>query len=341
MPGRRQIPLLAAPAVSAALLLGACGGDGGVGDVAACGSDPGEDAVQVTFRMITPPRDPITADEAERTVEVLCERAEALNAEAVIERSSEFELEVLLSGEGAARAAELIGAPAKLGFYDWELALIPDPNAPPDRRFETPFPGPYEAVRLASGLPPDCAEERCTVPGPTSYLFDLASKELIDGPSLAVEGLLDGRLQGEEPGGFELLSVRVGTIVLRERDSDAYWVLRDRPVVTADQIADPEVTTDPATGQPAVLVHFTDEGKLAFRRLTRKIAERATPPSVFGVALDLELIALPDVDPVGDRTGRDPEDGFVITGDFTEQQAGELASFLEIGSPPVGLAPIG
>lgn len=337
MPRLRPSAALAALVCAAALLLGACGEDG-PGALAACGSEAEGGAERVVFRMISPFRDPITADEVERTTGILCERAEALGAEAVVTRPSELELEVLLSGAGAAEAARTIGVPAQLGFYDWGLTVIPDPNAPPERRLETPFPGPYEAVRLASGLPPDCAEERCTVPGPTSYLFDLRSKELIDGPSLAVEGLLEGRLQGEEPRGFELLSVRVGTIVVRESE-DAYWVLRDRPSVRASEITDPEVRTDPESGRPAIHVGFTEEGQVAFRRMTRKIAGREISPSLFAVTLDLDLVELSRVDPVADRKGRDPSGGYLIRGDFTAEQAERLVRFLEIGIPPVGLAP--
>lgn len=332
----RQLSAFAALACALSLLLVACADDG-PDAVAACGSEADDGAERLVLRMISPFRNPITSDEVDRTIEILCERAETLDAEAVVSRPSELELEVLLSGEGAAEAADVIGAPAKLNFYDWELTLIPDPNAPRDARLETPFPAAYEAIRLASGIPPDCVEERCTVPGPTSYLFDLRSKELLDGPSLAVEGLLEGRLQGEEPRGFELLSVRVGTIALRE-DDDAYWVLRDRPSVYSSEITDPEVRADPRTGRPAVHVDFTEEGEVAFRRMTRKIAKRDAPPSVFAVAFDLDLIELVPVDPVGDRKGRDPSDGFLVTGDFSLAEAEELVEFLEIGSPPVGLA---
>lgn len=333
----RSLSAAAALASAVVVLLAACGDD--TADFAACGSEAGDDAESIVLRMITPARERITDDQVDRTTQIICERAEVMDAEAVVTRSSEFELQVQLSGPGAAEARRQIGAPSQIGLYDWALMVIPDPDAPPDARLTTPFAEPYNAVRLASGLPPDCAEEKCTVPGATSYLFDLRTKQLIDGPSLAVEGLLEGRLQGEE-GSFELLSVRVGQIVLRERGSDEYWVLRDRPSVSASQITEPEVTVDPDTGEPAVLIRFTEDGALAFERMTRKIAERDTPPSVFGVALDLELLELSEVDPVADRKGRDPEQGLVITGGFTEQEAERLVSFLEIGNPPVGLAPV-
>jgi hypothetical protein len=58
------------------------------------------------------------------------------------------------------------------------------------------------------------------------------------------------------------------------------------------------------------------------------------------VALDLELLQLSEVDPVADRKGRDAAQGLIVTGGFSEEAANRLVSFLEIGNPPIGLAPV-
>lgn len=343
----RSLTCLLAAALGCGLLLTACGDKLGE-DVAACGSSAEDGAYEVVYRMISPGNGAVPGDELERTAEIICERAQALGNEAVVERKDEHELRVSLSGEGAAQAAQAITVPTQVAFYDWAANLIPDPDAPVEKRLEAPFPDLYPAVRLASGLPPDCVDERCTLPGAVSYLFDLESKQLVAGPSLAVENLIENRLEGEEPGGYELRAVRVGQIVVQEQGTGDAFVLRDRPGVRPEQIDDARVVTDPGSGRPAVAVEFTEAGQVAFERMTRRIVLRAkADPSLatpaarqYAVALDLELLERPVVDGEAHPKGLDASDGAVLTGDFSTEEAEQLAEFLRIGVLPVGLVPV-
>ncbi len=61
-----------------------------------------------------------------------------------------------------------------------------------------------------------------------------------------------------------------------------YFVLRDRPELSGDQISNPKQSLDPTSNQPNVTFDFTDEGQQAFQEVTRRIAQRGAakaPPT--------------------------------------------------------------
>src|SRR6185369_2593204 len=89
-------------------------------------------------------------------------------------------------------ATEQIGATAQLELYDFEKNIVvpPNSNAPKHPTTETDpnladfeFPNLYEAVKFASTRKPECPENACTTNGPTFYLFDKNSHELLAGPA--------------------------------------------------------------------------------------------------------------------------------------------------------------
>ena len=66
-----------------------------------------------------------------------------------------------------------------------------------------------------------------------------------------------------------------------------WFVIRDRPELSGDDIRNPEQNFDPNTNQPNVTFDFTDEGRQAFQDVTRRIAQRGlaeAPPGVAGNA---------------------------------------------------------
>ena len=215
---------------------------------------------------------------------------------------------------------------------------------------------------------PECFQDLCTTTGPTYYLFDENTKELIAGPAEEEEDLFLDSPDGEQPEGTEVLSVPQGTVVVQaeppsddpatELDESAgaplgYFVLKDRPEVEGDQIKDPKQETD-QSGQPNVTFTFTDEGRESFAEVTARIAQRgAAKPGAatacqtpggggnfsdhFAIVLDNEIVSRPIIDFCENPEGIDGRTGAQISGSFTITEAQDLAKFLQIGALPVDL----
>lgn len=340
-------------AVVCALALAACGG--GEEEVAGCDGSPPDDAVEVSFRMVPAPAlGVVSGSEAEATRQNLCDRAKVLGVEDVVVRGEDNQVQVFLAGENAERAAELIGEPARIGVYDWEANVILNPAVRTARPTETPFKREYDAVRFAAAQPTDCSEGRCTVPGPIYYLYDLDTKDLLDGPSLGAERLLNDRLADGIDPPVEVLAIQEGVILAAEGPG-SYFVLRDRASLTGADIVDPQATTDPVTGEPAISFGLTEEGQEVFEQLSRRIAVRSAegaPENVsaaraeagsghLAIILDGEVVSRAVINFVENPDGINASQGLIITGGFTEEEAEELAALLAVGPPPVGLAQAG
>jgi preprotein translocase subunit SecD len=124
-----------------------------------------------------------------------------------------------------------------------------------------------------------------------------------------------------------------GAVVVRAEDTlegTQYFVLRNEPFVTEEDVVDPEVGFDP-TGVPSVVFQLTDAGKRDFREGTAAIAARGRKqgkPNHFAVIVDGERISLPQIDFRELPNGVDPSTGVQIAGGFTEEEAEELVEQL-------------
>ncbi|HZA57596.1 MAG TPA: hypothetical protein VE523_00240, partial [Solirubrobacterales bacterium] len=249
----------------------------------------------------TPQNPEIEGEDIDRAIEIIRSRTDSLGvSEPEISRIGTDSVRVALPDvQNADRAIAQVGDTAQLFFYDWEPNVIPNPTVRADRATESPFPRLYDAVQIASQQESECFEDRCTTTGPSFYLFDEQTKELISGPELAREDLFADLDPGEIPAKSrrEIVEVPQGTIVVRaepneddpetEEDESAndenlgYYVIRDRPELSGDDIRNPEQQSDPNTNQPNVAFEFTDDGREAFENVTRRIAERglnSAPP---------------------------------------------------------------
>jgi SecD/SecF fusion protein len=351
-------------ATACAIVLAACGGGGD--EVAGCDGDPPEDAVRVEYRMVPAPQyGVVTNDQAAETRQNLCDRAQALGVDEAVVRGEENQVEVYLSGDNAERAAEAIGEPGRLGFYDWEANFVLDPalTARADRPTEVPFKTEYEAVRFAAAQPVDCSHEKCTVTGPIFYLYDLDTKELIEPPTLGAERLLSDRLTGEIDPEIEIQAIREGSIVVAEGPGN-YFVLKDRAALTTDHVESAEVVT--VEGEPGVEFTLTEEGRRAYELITRRIAARGAADVAreaaneggdpeqavarlnaqqaealsgsFAIVIDGKVYDRTRINFVETPAGVPAPESFTITGGLTQEEAEELAALLVVGPPPVGLA---
>ena len=317
----------------------------------------------------TPQNPEVQGDDIDRSIEIIRDRTDSLGvSEPEINQIGTDSVRIGLPDvQNAERAISQVGDTAQLFFYDWEPNVIPNPNAPEGRGTESPFPRLYDAVTLASQQEPECFEDQCTTTGPTYYLFDDQSKELIAGPEAAKEDLFIDQPNEARPPGSEILTVPQGTAVVRqeppsndpdtdedesqETDNLGYYVIKDRPELSGDDIRNPEAGQDPTTNQPNVNFEFSDEGQDAFAEVTQRIAERglvnATPgiSSVdasaisghFAVVLDNEIVSRPIINFVDNPSGIDGRTGAQIEGAGTIQESQDLAEFLKIGALPIEL----
>jgi SecD/SecF fusion protein len=307
-----------------------------------------------------------TAD-MERAIEILRERTDELGvAEPEIARIGTDQIEVGLPDvSNAERAIEQVGTTAQLFLYDFEPNLVErDPDLAPGQQT---FGRLYDAVEFASKRKAECFEDLCTTRGSRFYLFEADSLELITGPADREEDLFVDSASGKQPPNTEVLEVPQGTVVVEapppgddpeteiDESADApteYYVLRDRPELSGDEIEDPKQQTDQG-GAPNVTFDFTEEGRQAFQEVTRRIAQRGqaqAPPTAcstpdggdqfsqtFAIVLDDEIVSRPLINFCENPDGIDGRTGAQISGSFTLTEAQDLANFLQIGALPVEL----
>ncbi len=311
----------------------------------------------------------IDAQDIDRAIDILRERTDELGvSEPEIARIGTDQIEVGLPDvSNAERAIEQVGTTAQLFLYDYERNLLErDPELSPEQQT---FGRIYDAVQFASEQKPECFQDLCTTNGPTYYLFDSGSLELLAGPAERKEDLYLDSPDGEQPEGTEVLTVPQGTVVLlapgptddpatevneAENAPAEYVVLKDRPELSGDEIEDPKQQTDQG-GAPNVTFEFTDEGRAAFQEVTRRIAQRgaakpgaggacATPEGgdqfsdSFAVVLDSEIVSRPIINFCENPDGIDGRTGAQISGLDSLTEAQDLAKFLQIGALPVELS---
>jgi preprotein translocase subunit SecD len=169
---------------------------------------------------------------------------------------------------------------------------------------------------------------------------------------------LAARLAGHAPGRTESigaikLRVPIGVVVIQAAGAgssrDQVYLLRDRPVLSGDDIVKPRQGNDPITGVPNVAFGFTARGARTFEAFTAMLAHRGARVSGLGqtlnqhfaVAHDNKLIDVPFVDFKQYPDGITVTDGVELSGDFTRRWARTLAILLRYGPLPVNLTAAG
>ena len=163
---------------------------------------------------------------------------------------------------------------------------------------------------------------------------------------------------GGPPAGSTVFSVPKGVLVIEaeavEGQSERvqrFYVIEDDSELSGTDITNPEASTD-QNGAPVVTMDFTDEGREAFARVTKRIAERGSkiilPPGAtveqrqqtfqqFAITLDDQIISLATIDYTELPEGIDGKQGAQIenVGDF--DAVNDLAESLRIGALPIEL----
>jgi preprotein translocase subunit SecD len=158
-------------------------------------------------------------------------------------------------------------------------------------------------------------------------------------------------LASKHPGSVVLQAVAPGGTlgVSSTGPSDGFYVLRNVPGLSGQDIVHPKASTDPNAGQPEVSFGFTPNGAAAFKALTRRLAERGDRVSGvgdtlyqhFAIALDRRLISVPYIDFKVYPDGITPQSGADISGGFTTGFVKDVATILRYGPLPVHLTATG
>jgi SecD/SecF fusion protein len=137
-----------------------------------------------------------------------------------------------------------------------------------------------------------------------------------------------------------------------------FFVIEDDSELNGKEIKNPEQAFDPNTNEPLVNMEFTDTGREAFARVTKRIADRGRdcetlagvdpkcPPQGspvddffqrFAITLDDQIVSLATIDYQENPDGIDGRTGASIQNIGDIQQAQDLAENLRIGALPINL----
>ncbi|HEX8074150.1 MAG TPA: protein translocase subunit SecD, partial [Thermoleophilaceae bacterium] len=158
------------------------------------------------------------------------------------------------------------------------------------------------------------------------------------------------------PAGSIVVKVPRGIVVIKESKRTngpknvalLYYVLEDDSELSGSDIKDPKQASDPQTQEPIVTFNFTDKGRKAFARATKREAQRgqnALAPGVsnenkyqrFGISLDNQVVSLATVSYVDNPEGIPGDTGAQINGIGSIQETQDLAENLRIGALPISL----
>jgi SecD/SecF fusion protein len=341
--------------------------------------ETGSGDVVRTFNVSSASGGPAPAALVARSLEIMRQRLAALNAtdsRVSSQGPTSISLYCADCGSSASSAAQRVTETAQLLFYDWEANVL-DARCRPSPAADAVTGG------LAAGLPGAgtvryygavLRASRCPArhyrlmshTAPVYYAVDATHRRVLAGPATSRSAALAAARATERDGQFaETLEVLPGTTVMRAEPNletqvmhgndaadpnDASWyVLRDDPALTGDDIVDPRAGVDQVSGSPLVSFDFTPLGRETWHAVTRRIAQRGLarhtpgeePGAVvqhFAVALDNRLLTVAVVDFRENPDGIDGRRGVQIEGGFTPGSARTLASLLRYGSLPVRLA---
>jgi SecD/SecF fusion protein len=190
----------------------------------------------------------------------------------------------------------------------------------------------------------------------------LADYEQAPGPSpeyakgTECKSELEALGSGGPPSGSRVIKVPEGVVVVEaERVENQppqikrFFVIEDDSELSGKDIKNPEQQFDPNTNAPIVTMEFTDQGREAFARVTKRLAERGSkiilPPGTdreqafqrFAITLDDKIVSLATIDFIQNPEGIDGRTGAQIEGIGTIEETQDLAESLRIGALPIEL----
>src|SRR3954469_21500680 len=264
----------------------------------------------------TPPKKSVDAESLQRSLDIMRDRVDAFGvSEPELARTGSDQIEVDLPGVAdAERAAKQVGSTAQLYFYDWENNVLDEScKTNPDQinGGQQPITGLYQAVKQAAKCPAQNDGNNKAAALPRYYAFDKVSKKPFNNglPDDSRQASLEG-LTAAQKERAEVLEVKPGILVLRDEkpkatapNPDAWWIIQDNPGLSGTDIKNPEQNFDQQGGnEPIVTFDFPHQGRQAFQRIPRKVAQRCpdnpnplNPDPTqnsqhFAIALDNQLV---------------------------------------------------
>jgi preprotein translocase subunit SecD len=293
----------------------------------------------------------ITDEQLSQTVEIIRQRVDGLGV-------AEAEVTVQGSGDSAAiivsvpgsvpqdRLVELVGRTAQLAFRavdvigdptgvdpDAEPTATPDPS-PTDTL--APSPTPTDATTSPSPSPTDATASPSPSPEPTASPSPEAT---VEQPELPVQAA-----QNDED--FQVRALRLDCTLPENRagspDDPELWLatcdldgtakyLLQPAFILGTQVTDASAQLDPQTNSWSVSLTFDAEGARQLATISTDLYDNTPPQNQFAIVLDGVVYSAPSfLEPI-------PGGQAQITGDFTTEEAADLANVLKFGSLPVSL----
>ncbi len=355
-----------------------------------CGSANGtasRPAIVFTFRLSQSDAGTVTRADTDAVMKAMRRRLHALGASGTVTSRGERTIVLRIIGRAARSAVlgRIVGRSTRLELYDLVPALEP-PSVSPNGDVQ-PYRNLYQLLASVQSPGPRAASGYVVFkPTRGGRVYQIApsggpARTLHKNPKTGFPGALD-RYGGRVPPGWKVLGVPSKTVVVTCSAQTAtvcpgdpygvpagkgvdYYLFkhgtyrRDRyatdgkyPNMTS---ADLDASTvrqdfDPSSGQPIVLLSFTDKGNRTFQQVTRNEAVRGAitgqgancgATCAFAIVLDDEIRSWPAIDPRQNPHGIDPRgSGAEINNIGSLAEAKQLALELQTGGFPVDIAVI-
>ncbi len=308
---------------------------------------------QVTLLPTTAPGTDgnITDEQLDQAVGIIRQRVDGLGV-------AESEVTVQGSGENAAiivsvpgsvpqdRLVELVGRTAQLAFRPVEAITNPeavDPDAEPTDEPEAsatpadPSPTPTDG----STPSPAATDEPSASASPSAEAASPSASPTpaVEQPELPVQAAANDtefqdralRLDCTYP------ENRSGTpddqalwLATCDREGFAKYILQPA-FIKGTQVTDAQAQLDPATSKWSVSLTFDSAGSKALSEISSEIYDNTPPQNQFAIVLDGVVFSAPSfLEPIPGGTAQ-------ITGEFTIDEANDLANVLKFGSLPISL----
>ncbi len=331
--------------------------------------------LEVVLKAVPPPGEELQEEDLARSVEIIRNRVDKIGvAEPEIRTQGSDQIAVELPGvRNADQARDVIGQTARLELYDLQTSLI-GPSIDPQGL------QPVAKDRLYDLLADAQTQTLVRRDGSAAfYLFEEESKRLLAGPFATERALLSteaareaGARPGQVPDDYKVFSIPENTVLITCGDrgdfcpgagevlgGQAYFYLFRHdleseppvPQMTGDdlELSGTRQDFDPQTGQPIVLMQFTDSGADKFHEITRaeaargrslynRLGQQGDPRAYnqnFAIVLDRELITAPSIDFQQYPDGISGGQGAQITGIGSVTEAQQIALVLQTGALPV------
>jgi SecD/SecF fusion protein len=319
--------------------------------------------LEVTLQAVPPKDRKLTKEDLDRSVSIMRSRVDKLGvAEPEIRTQGSDQISIQLPGvKDPAAAAQIIGKTAQLELFDLERDLV-SPSIDPRTRQPVATPKLYDLLAgqqaLAAKGTPD-----------TYYVFRTKGKTLVRGPVQTKKAAL-AKWGGKLPPGHKLFAVPPNTVVIScgvgevvcpgvaqaNPTATSWYLMRYTPPEVPEmtgqdlKLSGTRQDFDTRTGEPIVLMEFTDRGGKKFETITRDIAQRgkllyntvgggqgdASPfLQHFAIVLDREIKSWPTIDFQQYPGGISGSNGAQISGLQSIKEAKDLALVLQTGALPV------